>query len=91
MPWQRCKPGAPTIIGEAAAMKQVSQAIQRAAGTDTTVLLEGESGTGKELFARAAPRAQPARERTVCSHHLCGDSRQSKPSSSATRRAPLPA
>ena len=25
----------------------------RAAGTDTTVLLEGESGTGKELFARA--------------------------------------
>ena len=45
--------GAPTIIGEAAVMKQVSQAIQRAAGTDTTVLLEGESGTGKELFARA--------------------------------------
>jgi DNA-binding NtrC family response regulator len=45
--------GAPVIIGEAAVMKQVSQAIQRAAGTDTTVLLEGESGTGKELFARA--------------------------------------
>jgi DNA-binding NtrC family response regulator len=45
--------GAPVIIGEAPVMKQVSQAIQRAAGTDTTVLLEGESGTGKELFARA--------------------------------------
>ena len=45
--------GAPTIIGEAGPMRQVSQAIQRAAGTDTTVLLEGESGTGKELFARA--------------------------------------
>jgi transcriptional regulator with GAF, ATPase, and Fis domain len=28
-------------------------ALQRAAATDTTVLLEGESGTGKELFARA--------------------------------------
>ena len=28
-------------------------AIERAAGTDTTVLLEGESGTGKELCARA--------------------------------------
>ncbi len=45
--------GAPTIIGEAACMRQIGQAIQRAAGTDTTVLLEGESGTGKEIFARA--------------------------------------
>ena len=45
--------GAPTIIGEAACMRLVGQAVQRAAGTDTTVLLEGESGTGKEVFARA--------------------------------------
>ena len=45
--------GAPTIIGEAPVMKQVSTAIQRAAATDATVLIEGESGTGKELFARA--------------------------------------
>jgi DNA-binding NtrC family response regulator len=45
--------GAPVIIGEAPVMKQVTKTIQRAAGTDTTVLLEGESGTGKELFARA--------------------------------------
>ena len=34
-------------------MRLVGQAVQRAAGTDTTVLLEGESGTGKEVFARA--------------------------------------
>jgi transcriptional regulator with PAS, ATPase and Fis domain len=34
-------------------MRQVSSAIQRAATTDATVLIEGESGTGKELFARA--------------------------------------
>ena len=45
--------GAPTIIGEAASMKQLSLAVQRAATTDATVLIEGESGTGKELFARA--------------------------------------
>ena len=45
--------GAPTIIGEAQCMKQTGLAVQRAATTDTTVLLEGESGTGKELFARA--------------------------------------
>jgi len=53
--------GAPQIVGEDAKLKQVSVALQRAAGTDTTVLLEGESGTGKELFARAlhvlSPRA----------------------------------
>jgi DNA-binding NtrC family response regulator len=45
--------GAPQIIGEAPALKLVIVALQRAAGTDATVLLEGESGTGKELFARA--------------------------------------
>ena len=51
--------GAPTIIGESATLKHVSQAIQRAARTDTTVLLEGESGTGKELFARAVHSLSP--------------------------------
>jgi DNA-binding NtrC family response regulator len=53
--------GAPQIVGEDARLKQVSVQLQRAAGTDTTVLLEGESGTGKELFARTlhvlSPRA----------------------------------
>ena len=43
---------APQIVGEDPKLKQVSIALQRAAVTDTTVLLEGESGTGKELFAR---------------------------------------
>jgi DNA-binding NtrC family response regulator len=51
--------GAPTIIGEAPAIKQVSVAIQRAAVTDATVLLEGGSGTGKELFARAVHALSP--------------------------------
>jgi DNA-binding NtrC family response regulator len=45
--------GAPQIVGEDPGLKQVSISLQRAAGTDTSVLLEGESGTGKELFARA--------------------------------------
>jgi DNA-binding NtrC family response regulator len=44
--------GAPRIIGDDPKLLQVSQQLHRAAGTDTTVLLEGESGTGKELFAR---------------------------------------
>ena len=45
--------GLPHIIGEDPALKQLLLVLHRAAGTDTTVLLEGESGTGKELFARA--------------------------------------
>ena len=45
--------GAPRIIGEDPALRKLSVTLQRAAATDTTVLLQGESGTGKELFARA--------------------------------------
>jgi DNA-binding NtrC family response regulator len=45
--------GGPAIIGESVALRQTLAAIERAATTDTTVLLEGESGTGKELCARA--------------------------------------
>ena len=49
--------GGPTIIGESPGLRQALGAIDRAATTDTTVLLEGESGTGKELFARALHNA----------------------------------
>ena len=45
--------GAPQIIGDSPALKQAILALQRASGSEATVLLEGESGTGKELFARA--------------------------------------
>jgi DNA-binding NtrC family response regulator len=44
--------GAPEIVGDDPALRKVLVGLQRAAGTDTTVLLGGESGTGKELFAR---------------------------------------
>jgi DNA-binding NtrC family response regulator len=44
--------GAPQIVGDDRRLKQVMASLQRAASSDTTVLLEGESGTGKELFAR---------------------------------------
>jgi DNA-binding NtrC family response regulator len=45
--------GAPQLVGEDASLRKVYAGLQRAATTDTTVLLEGESGTGKELFARS--------------------------------------
>jgi DNA-binding NtrC family response regulator len=53
--------GAPDIVGEHATLRELMHAVRRAAGADTTVLVEGESGTGKELVARAvhawSPRA----------------------------------
>jgi DNA-binding NtrC family response regulator len=51
--------GAPQIIGDAPSLKASILSLQRAAGSDATVLLEGESGTGKELFARALHALSP--------------------------------
>jgi DNA-binding NtrC family response regulator len=52
--------GAPKLVGEDPSLLKVRVSLQKAAATDTTVLLEGESGTGKELFARSL-HAQSAR------------------------------
>ncbi len=41
------------VIGDSAPMRAIYRVVQKAAGTDATVLICGESGTGKELFARA--------------------------------------
>ena len=53
----------PAIIGDSAPMREVSQAVQKVATTDSTVLLQGESGTGKELFARAIHQLSPRADR----------------------------
>ena len=45
--------GAPQLVGDDPALRKVFASLERAAATDTTVLIEGESGTGKELFARS--------------------------------------
>jgi DNA-binding NtrC family response regulator len=55
--------GLPAIVGDSPRIREVSQAIQRVAPTDSTVLLQGESGTGKELFARAIHQLSPRRDR----------------------------
>ncbi len=41
------------LLGESAALRQVLQAVAKAAASTATVLITGESGTGKELVARA--------------------------------------
>jgi DNA-binding NtrC family response regulator len=43
----------PRVLGEDPGFKEAMMSLQRAAGTDATVLLLGESGTGKELLCRA--------------------------------------
>ncbi|MBI1937470.1 MAG: sigma-54-dependent Fis family transcriptional regulator [Ignavibacteriales bacterium] len=40
-----------TIIGESESIKEVIRLSERAAKSDSNILLEGETGTGKELFA----------------------------------------
>ena len=51
--------GAPQLVGEDLSLRKVFASLQKAAATDTTVLLEGESGTGKELFARSLHALSP--------------------------------
>jgi len=44
------------MVGESVALRQVWDAVKRAAPTNATVLLLGESGVGKELVARSIHR-----------------------------------
>jgi len=41
------------IIGESKPIREVYEVVEKAASTDSTVMIFGESGTGKELIARA--------------------------------------
>ena len=54
--------GAPQLVGEDPSLRKLFASLQRAAATDTTVLIEGESGTGKELFARSLHALSPRAE-----------------------------
>ncbi|MDO7873969.1 sigma-54 dependent transcriptional regulator [Hymenobacter sp. ASUV-10] len=52
-----------SMIGHAPALEQAKRLAQRAAPTDSTVLLEGPTGAGKELFAQAIHQASLRRSR----------------------------
>jgi transcriptional regulator with GAF, ATPase, and Fis domain len=51
------------IVGDAPQIIDALDTIRHVAATDCTILITGETGTGKELFARAAHRASPRRNR----------------------------
>ena len=54
------------MVGTSPALRKVQAAIEKAAPTNATVLLQGESGVGKELVARMIHRFSPrSRERFV--------------------------
>jgi transcriptional regulator with PAS, ATPase and Fis domain len=50
------------LVGESAVMRTAFAMLERAAATDSTVLLEGETGTGKEAAAESIHRASPRRD-----------------------------
>ena len=47
------------LVGGSLAMAELAGLIAKAAGANSTVLIQGESGTGKELVARAIHRSSP--------------------------------
>jgi transcriptional regulator with PAS, ATPase and Fis domain len=58
-------------IGGSLSMRALFARLERAAGSDATVLLLGESGTGKELLAQAVHAASPRRDGPFA-HFDCG-------------------
>jgi len=53
-------PGVTKIVGDSAAMRELSQMISRVARDDkVTVLIQGETGTGKDLVARIIHEMSP--------------------------------
>jgi DNA-binding NtrC family response regulator len=61
----------PEIVGRSAGIRRVLALVNKAAPTDSPVLIQGESGTGKELVARAL-HAHSARARHPITIVDCG-------------------
>ncbi|WP_425805496.1 sigma-54-dependent Fis family transcriptional regulator [Desulfitobacterium sp. Sab5] len=49
-------------VGSSPASKQILERVQRAASTQSSILIQGESGTGKEVIARMIHDLSPRRE-----------------------------
>jgi transcriptional regulator with GAF, ATPase, and Fis domain len=53
------------MVGQSPALLSLLQKVERAAGTDATVLVCGETGSGKELIARALHNGGPRKQRPL--------------------------
>jgi len=53
------------VVGDSPQIVDALETIRQVAATDCSILITGETGTGKELFARAAHRASPRRNRPL--------------------------
>lgn len=64
--WRRAAEVRHEMVGDSAALAQITEEIRRAAKVRSSVLIHGESGVGKELVARAIHQNSPrASERFV--------------------------
>ncbi|MEJ7733735.1 MAG: sigma 54-interacting transcriptional regulator, partial [Polyangiaceae bacterium] len=54
------------VLGASAAMRRIYAVLEKAAVTDTTVLITGETGTGKELVAQALHEASRRAQGPFC-------------------------
>ena len=53
------------MVGNSPALLALLRRVERAAGTDSTVLISGETGSGKELIARALHNGSARRQRAL--------------------------
>jgi DNA-binding NtrC family response regulator len=58
-----------SLIGSSTGLKQVLDVIQKAAQTDSTIMIYGETGTGKELIARSVHDNSPRKNESFVAVH----------------------
>ncbi|HUS27972.1 MAG TPA: sigma 54-interacting transcriptional regulator [Kofleriaceae bacterium] len=89
------------LVGTSKAMRELQNTLERAAGSDATVLLLGESGTGKGLAARTLHARSPRADKpfmqvdcgaiaaSVFESELFGHERGAFTGATRTRRGPI--